>query len=119
MPQTILPNNPSFVLPANGIIAPAALDKTFTAADIVNGNAFLSSGRDLLVVFNSDSSSHTFTLFSAPDADGRFANVTYTVGAGVYSFVDITTSSVFIQATNFVLVTGSDTHIQFLVVMNA
>lgn len=119
MSQTLIQNNPAYILQPPGIVPALAFDKTFQVADIVNGNAFLSSGRDLLVVYNSDVVSHTFTLKSAPDPDGRFADVTYTIGAGVYSFVEIGTASVFIQSTNMVIVTGSDVHVQFLVVMNA
>lgn len=119
MSQTLVANNPAFILVPNGIVPSLGLDKTFQAADTVNGNAFLSSGRDLLIVFNSDSGPHTFSIQSAPDPDGRFANVTYTVAAGVYSFVEINSASIFVQSTNMVLLTASDTHIQYLVVMNA
>jgi hypothetical protein len=119
MSQTIIPNNPAFLLQPAGIVAPGGLDKLFTAADTVNGNAFLSSGRDLLIVYNSGGSSYTFTIASAPDPDGRFADVTYTVGAGVYSFVDITSASVYVQSTQLVLLAASNVAIQFLVVMNS
>jgi hypothetical protein len=121
MSQTLLTNNPAFILLPPGVLAPASLDKVFTAADIVNGNSFLSSGRDLLIVYNSDvGASHTFTLVSAPDPDGRYANITYTVGIGAYSLVDITSASVFVQSTNnLVLLSASNVAIQYLVVMNS
>jgi hypothetical protein len=120
MSQTLVPNNAAFVLQPAGVIPAVALDKTFQAADTVNGNSFLSSGRDLLIVYNSDSSSHTFTIFSAPDPNGRFANVTYTVGAGVYSFIEIDASSIYVQpSTNLVLLAASDPTIKYLVVLNA
>jgi len=121
MSQTLLTNNPAVVLLPPGIVAPASLDKVFTAADVVNGNSFLSSGKDLLIVHNSDgAATHTFTLVSAPDPDGRYANITYTVGIGSYSFVDITSASIFVQSTNnLVLLSASDVTIQYLVVMNS
>ena len=119
MSQTIISNNPAFILPTNCIIPAMGLDKAFTSADMSNGNAFLSSGRDLLVVYNSGGVSYTFTIYSAPDVDGRFANVTYTVGAGVYSFVDIATASIYIQSTNLVLLSANNASIQYLVVMNS
>lgn len=119
MSQTLIANNPAFVLQSAGIIPALGLDKGFQAADMGNGNSFLSSTRDLLIVFNSDSVSHTFTIQSAPDANGRFANTTYSVGAGLYSFIEINSASIFVQATNLVLLTASDVHIQYLVVMNA
>lgn len=119
MSQTIIPNNPAFTLLSSGIVPPTVLDRVFTSADMTNGNAFLSSGRDLLVVFNSDTVTHTFTISSAPDVDGRFVNVVYTIGAGVYSFVDITSASIFIQSTNLVLLSASSALIGYLVVLNS
>lgn len=119
MSQTLLPNNPAFILAPPGIVPALGLDKTFTTADTSNGNSFLSSGRDLLIMYNSGGSPYTVVISSAPDPDGRFADVTYTIGAGVYSFVEINSSSVFIQATNLVLLLANNAAIQFLVVMNA
>jgi hypothetical protein len=119
MSQTIIPNNPAITLIPSGVVAPASLDKVFTAADMTNNNAFLSSGRDLLIVYNSDSAPHTFTITSAPDIDSRSVNVVYTVGIGSYSFVDITSASIFVQGTNLVLLAASDVHIQYLVIMNS
>ena len=120
MSQTLIPNNAAFVLQPAGVIPALALDKAFQGADITNGNSFLSSGRDLLIVYNSDVASHTFTIFSAADPNGRFANVTYTVAAGVYSFIEIDSSSIYVQAsTNLVLLAANDPTIQYLVVLNA
>jgi hypothetical protein len=117
---TLVSNNPAVQLMPPAIVSSTELDKTFQAADTMNGNAFLSSGNDLLIMFNSDSASHTVTIQSAPDSFGRFANLTYTVGAGVYSFVNITIGSLFIQpGTNEVLLQASSTLVEFLVVMNA
>ena len=67
MPPTALVNfSAAYILTPAGVVgAPGPLDKTFQAADAVNGNYFQSSGKDMLIVWNTDSSSHTFGL-SAP-----------------------------------------------------
>ncbi len=120
MAQTLLSNNPAVQLSTPGVVVPTSLDKTFQAADTVNGNSFMASGNDLLIIYNSDVASHTVTIQSAADSFGRFANLTYTVGAGVYSFVNITTASLYTQTSvNEVWLQASDPTIKFLVVMNA
>lgn len=120
MPQTLISNNPAIQLMTPGMVVPTSLDKTFTAADAVSGNSFMASGNDLLIMYNSDSSSHTVIIRSAADSYGRFADVTYTVGAGVYSFVNIVTASLYTQLdVNEVWLLASDPTVKFLVVMNA
>ncbi len=48
------------------------LTLTFTACDNVNGNAFTSTGKEILIVQNSDAAgAHTFTVNSIPDQLGR------------------------------------------------
>lgn len=119
MAQTILANNPAYVLASPGIVPANAMDKAFSAADTVNGNAFLSSGNDMLCVFNSDTNPHSFTISSAPDEFGRFADVSYSVAAGLYSFVTINTASLYIQPnTNEVLIACASALVKFLVVTN-
>ena len=120
MSQTLIPNLPAYQLLSPGLIASEALDMTFTVADTVNGNAFLASGNDLLIIFNSDSSSHTVTLNSAADSFGRFATITYTGGAGVYSLINVTTASLYTQpGINEVQFLASSNLISFLAIMNA
>lgn len=119
MSFTIIPNNPPYVLQTPGIVPATAFDRTFTAADTVNGNAFLATGNDCLIIFNSDSAPHNVILKSAPDPDGRFADITYTVNAGVYSIVNINTASLFTQANvNEVQFTCSSALVGYLVLTN-
>lgn len=48
------------------------LTLTWTACDNVNGNAFTSTGHEILLVNNTDGAgAHTFTVTSVPDALGR------------------------------------------------
>jgi hypothetical protein len=109
---------PAFLLSPAGV-SQGQLDKAFQASDPVNGNYYQSSGRDMLIVFNSDASPHTFGITSAPDQFGRFANVTYTVAAGAYEVVIITSQAIFTQPSGQVLLTSSDAHILFLPIMGA
>lgn len=120
MSQTLLSNNPAFVMLASGVVPAHGLDMAFAGSDTVNGNAFLSSGSDLLIIYNSDSVGHYIGILSAPDPDGRYANVSYVVNAGAYSFVKITTPSIFIQPiTNLVLLTSDASEVEFLVIMGS
>lgn len=114
MPPTLLANfAPAYTLTPAGV-SQGLLDKAFQAADPVNGNYFTSSGRDMLLVFNSDAVSHTFGIQSAPDQFGRFANITYTVAAGGYEAVIITSQAIYTQPNGQVILSASDSHISFL-----
>lgn len=55
----------------NTAVSVGALSLTFTACDTVNGNSFVATGREILVVNNTGSSAYTFTVTSQPDALGR------------------------------------------------
>jgi hypothetical protein len=116
---TLIANNPAVTLTSPGVVAALALDKAFVAADVSNGNCFQASGDDTLIVFNSDSSAHTLTIWSAADSFGRYANLVYTVQPGVYSFVRIVAAALYTQSgTNEVYFTGSDATLKFLPVTN-
>lgn len=91
MPRTnIASQTPVGPYPSGGAVSPGALDLTMTAADTSNHNEAVFSGRDLLIVQNTDSASHNLTITSAPDEHGRTSDIaTYAVGAGkisVFSF---------------------------------
>lgn len=122
---TQIPNNAAYILTSAGSVPATALDKVFVACDTSNGNQFLSSGHDLLVVHNLDSEAHPFYISSAPDSDGRSVLVVYQVGAGLYSFVEIDTASVFVQPNSNLVMLPSpswgplNSNIEFLVIMNA
>jgi hypothetical protein len=47
------------------------LTLTPVACDAVNGNSYQASGTEILFVQNTDTSPHTFTVNSVPDAYGR------------------------------------------------
>ena len=69
--------------PAGGAVSPGALKVNFTAADVSNHNEFMYSGKEILLVTNTDSASHNVTFTSAPDEHGRSGDIaTYAVPAG-------------------------------------
>lgn len=60
--QTLIQNN--------AVVTAGQLTFTFAACDAVNGNTFTSTGREILVVQNTDASSHTFTVTPVADPYG-------------------------------------------------
>jgi hypothetical protein len=72
--------------PYPGTVGAGALAITFTAADVSNGNSFPITGREVLLIWNSDSIAHTVTLTSVTDLRGRSGDVTaYSVAATSYA----------------------------------
>lgn len=60
------------ILVQNNIAVTAGgLNLTFTACDATNGNSFVSTGREVLLVQNSGGSAYTFTITSVADPFGR------------------------------------------------
>lgn len=63
------------------------LDFIFEAADDINGNAFPCTGRELILIRNSDeTNAATVTISSAPDPYGRTKDIsTYALDAGEFA----------------------------------
>jgi len=83
MSQTGLPAVNAIVgpYPASLPVSAGALDVTMTAADASNGNSFVTTGTEILLIQNTDSSAHTVTISSAP-INGRTGDITtYSVPA--------------------------------------
>lgn len=60
-----------------------AADMTYTAASVTDKNEFISTGRELLIVLNSDDEAQTVTINSVADELGRVGDITgYSVGIG-------------------------------------
>jgi hypothetical protein len=78
MPRTTLPKTSlAGSYPGNSVTP------TFTAADVDNGNQFIATGKELLLVKNVGSTTRSITLNSASDSYGREADITETIAAGV------------------------------------
>jgi|SRR5579859_2766627 len=54
----------------NAVVSAGQLAITFAACDNVNGNTFISTGREILFVQNTDASPHTFTATPVTDPYG-------------------------------------------------
>lgn len=67
---------------APGNYPTAGVVVTWAAADVVNKNVFNMGSKDLLLVRNTDSSSHTVTITSTADPQGRLGDITDTIEAG-------------------------------------
>ena len=116
MPPTQLPNVQVTVLQPTGPSSGTALNPTFTVADIVNGNYFVASGRDLVTVYNSDTSPHNLNVTSAPDSAGRLANiVNYVVPTGGFVEFQVLSTSLYTQTTGYVLLSADSTLVKFFV----
>lgn len=57
---------------------------TWTASDASNGNQFLSTGKEILLVRNTSGGSLTLTVVAVADTIGRAVNASIIVGAGLY-----------------------------------
>ena len=92
------PNN----MPSQGVVFPE-LGTSFVSTDAINGNQFIATGNDLLLLFNSDTNPQTVTFYSAPDVSGRFADVVdYPLQAGTFIDVRFIAASLFTQTTGMI-----------------
>lgn len=127
MAPTPLTTKQAYILTPAGVTQ-GQLDQLFQASDPVNGNLFISSGKDMLLVQNLDPATQTFGILSAPDQFGRFANITYTVvgtagspptQVGGFAAVIITSASIYTQADGTVRLTSTSANLKFLVLQGA
>lgn len=87
MPATVLTvqqlNGPYPALP----VSANALDVAFTAADTTNGNAFALTGKEVLLVRNTDgTAAHSFTITSVADERRRTGDIAnYSLGPGEFA----------------------------------
>jgi hypothetical protein len=77
----LTPKGPYDAVSANG------LDFSFVAADQANGNSFVCSGRELILMRNDHvTDAATVTIASAPDPYGRTKDITtYSLSAGEFA----------------------------------
>ena len=63
-----------------------ALDFSFTAGDVANGNAYVATGREVVIFRNVNAGAQTFTLDSVADEQGRTGDITaYSLGAAEFA----------------------------------
>jgi hypothetical protein len=92
---------------------------TYTACDNVNGNAFTSTGHEILLVQNSDAAgAHTFTVSSLPDALGRSdTSLTgYSLPLSTFAAIYVNTLAGWKQNTGQVFLACNSNLIKFAVI---
>lgn len=93
-----------------------SLDFAFAAADNTNGNDFIITGKELLLVQNSDSSAHTFTATSVPDQLNRTGDITtYSMAAGEFAAFSFSNIAGWKQADGKVWLAANSNLIKFAV----
>jgi hypothetical protein len=75
----------------NYAVVAGDLTVNLVACDNANGNSFIATGQEILLVYNSDSAAHTFTVSSVPDNLGRSDTslTAYSVAATSYAAIQM------------------------------
>jgi hypothetical protein len=86
----------------NVAVTAGQLNLTFTACDTTNGNSFVSTGREVLLVQNSGGSTYTFTVTSVPDALGRSDTslTAYSLTAGTIAAIQMKYQTGWVSGTS-------------------
>jgi hypothetical protein len=96
MAQTALTITP--IKQNNYSVQAGDLTVNMAASDAVNGNSFPATGREILLVQNSDAAAHTFTVTSVPDALGRTLDIaTYSIAANTIVAIEMSQLQGWIQ----------------------
>jgi hypothetical protein len=94
-------------------------DFTWTAADVANGNSFACTGKELLLVRNTDeSTAYYVTIDSVEDEKNREGDISqYSLAAGDFAVfgVGLTTAVGWRQSTNVINITGENAAVEFAV----
>ena len=88
------------------------------ASDPINGNSFVPTGNEILLVQNIDIVDHTFTAVSSQDKLGRTSDLSYTVTAGSLAVFEYSVLEGWIQPDGMVYVNASDESILFAVLVH-
>jgi hypothetical protein len=93
------------------------LTVTQGAADTSNGNAFTCTGKEILVINNTDSSSHTFTMTSVADVLGRSDSslTNYSVAANTIAAINCNTLAGWKETTGQIFLTCGSALVKFAV----
>lgn len=100
----------------NYAVQPGDLTLTETACDNVNGNSFPHTGREILLVHNTNASSGTFSVTSVADQYGRTGDISaYSVAASAIAVIDLDTITGWRQSNGNVLLACSANTMKFVV----
>ena len=93
---------------------------TLAAADAVNGNKFIATGKEIILAQNTDSSTHHITITSAPDALGRTADIaSYAVAGSAFVAFDLNQLPGWQQGDGTVLLSADNALIFFAVLRHS
>ncbi|MCA0314223.1 MAG: hypothetical protein LCH63_10345 [Candidatus Melainabacteria bacterium] len=109
--NVVQPKKPDQAVSAN------SLDVAFTAADVSNGNSFVSTGREYIFAQNSGASPYTVTITSAPDELGRTNDIdAYSLGASEFLCVGPVKQRGWKQSDGKIYINAENTAVKFLIV---
>ena len=90
---------------------------TWQAADNVNGNHFIATGKEILLARNDDAGAQTVTVTSTPDPQNRTGDIDAdSIAAGAYAAYQLFPISGWRDGSGYIVVTASDAAI-FLAVL--
>jgi len=97
-------------------VVAGAQDIGLEASDSALGNHFTSSGKDLLIVHNTDAGAQTVTVECAADSTGRDGSVSaYSLAAGDIAYIGILNTDAFKQTDGTVVIGTSDDNVHLAV----
>jgi len=96
--------------------APSSNTLTFTAADDVNGNQVLLTGREIIIAYNSDSVDHTITVSSVACPHDRTGDATKTIAAGEYELFQMFPTLGWQQADGYLYFSSDSATVKFVVI---
>jgi len=100
----------------NYAVQPGDLAISF-ASDAVNGNLFGCTGKEILIVQNTDAgAAHTFTVTSVADALGRTGDINdYSIAASSFAAIQLSQIAGWKETDGNIYVSVSDSHVTFCV----
>lgn len=101
----------------NYAVSAGDLAITFTASDTTNGNSFPATGKEILLIQNTDASAHTFTVTSVADPLGRTDTslTSYSVPANSIAGIQMSQLGGWIQSNGNVNLASSSALLKFSV----
>jgi hypothetical protein len=112
MPTTALTK-----ITAPGRYPSAWTDLTFTAGDAVNGNHFVSTGKEFIIVRNNHATlARTVTIAGSADPFNRTASIVKSVAALGYAMFGPVPASYWANASGQIVLTPETTDIQFAII---
>ena len=100
-----------------GSNAAAGVSVTFTAEDVTNHSAFVATGSDLVMAWNSGASPYTVTVTSFADPFGRLGNITAeAIAAGEHRIYGPFATAGWKQADGNIYFDASNASVKFAVI---